>query len=104
MKNEIMHRSTRQHRQVHRPMGNKEIVRRIQCVKEAMQYLNDMGLNVLEVDINRPMPVILIQNSTRNKDIGMAFAYSYCNSAYGRVCRMQAQKFGCRIEWEIKGH
>ncbi|MEW6691580.1 MAG: hypothetical protein AB1340_01945 [Pseudomonadota bacterium] len=102
--NPIAHRTTRPVTVVRRPVGNEEVSRRLRCLREAIGLLNELNLIVLEVDANRPMPVILIQVSPRNKQLGQAYAYAYTGGAHGRVRRMQVQKHGCRIEWDVQGH
>jgi|GEM_PF-2958664 len=100
----IAHRTTRPVTRIARPVGNEEVSRRLRCLREAIALLNELNLIVLEVDVNRPMPVILIQVSPRNKELGTAYAYSFTGGPQGRVRRMQVQRHGCRIEWDVQGH
>ncbi|MEO1752043.1 hypothetical protein [Thiofaba sp. EF100] len=101
-----MHVATQHHhaRAHRRPVLNEEVQRRLRCLREAIELLNGLSLTVLEVDANRPMPVITIQVSPRNRELGTAYAYAYMGGPHGRVRRMQVQRCGCRIEWEVQGH
>ncbi|TQV63939.1 MAG: hypothetical protein FNT29_06055 [Halothiobacillaceae bacterium] len=98
------HRTQRHVTALRRPVGNAEVERRLRCLREAIDMLSELNLTVLEVDVNRAMPVILIQVSPRNKALGTAFAYSMTGGAHGRVRRVQTQRNGCRIEWDVQGH
>lgn len=87
-----------------RPVNHAAIARRIDTLREALSVLTRHGLDILDVDLNRSTPVILIPPRRHNAVLGGAVPYSHSHDPRGRVLRYQVMVAGCRVEWEIVGH
>lgn len=77
---------------------------RLARVLDALFVLQKHGIDVIDIDINRPKPVITIPSGKRNEALGRAWPYQISRDARGRVKRYQIAIEGCRIEFDSYGH
>lgn len=73
-------------------------------VLDALFALQKHGIDVIDIDINRPKPVITIPASKRNAALGRAWPYQISRDERGRVKRYQIIIEGCRVEFDSYGH
>jgi hypothetical protein len=77
---------------------------RLAHVRDALWVLQKHGIDVIDIDINRPKPVITIPSGRRNESLGQAWPYQISRDERGRVKRYQITIEGCRIEFDSYGH
>ncbi len=77
---------------------------RLARVHDALFVLQKNGIDVIDIDINRPKPVITIPASKRNEALGRAWPYQTSRDERGRVRRYQIAIEGCRVEFDSYGH
>lgn len=77
---------------------------RLARVRDALWVLQKHGIDVIDIDINRPKPVISIPAGKRNEALGPAWPYQISRDERGRVKRYQITIEGCRIEFDRYGH
>lgn len=77
---------------------------RLARVRDALWALQKHGIDVIDIDINRPKPVITIPAGKRNDALGPAAMYQISRDARGRVKRYQITVEGCRVEFDSYGH
>lgn len=77
---------------------------RLARVLDALLVLQKNGIDVIDIDINRPKPVITIPASKRNEALGRAWPYQTSRDERGRVRRYQIAIEGCRVEFDSYGH
>jgi len=77
---------------------------RLARVRDALWVLQKHGIDVIDIDINRPKPVITIPAGKRNEALGSAWPYQISSDERGRVRRYQIILEGCRIEFDRYGH
>lgn len=77
---------------------------RLMRVRDALWVLQKHGIDVIDIDANRPKPVITIPASKRNERLGKAWPYQISRDERGRVKRYQIVIEGCRIEFDSYGH
>lgn len=77
---------------------------RLVRVRDALWVLQKHGIDVIDIDINRPKPVITIPASKRNEALGRAWPYQISRDERGRVKRYQITVEGCRVEFDSYGH
>lgn len=77
---------------------------RLERVKDALFILQRHGIDVIDIDLNRPKPVITIPAGKRNAVLGPAAPYQISRDERGRVRRYQVMLEGCRIEYDSYGH
>ncbi|ANJ66046.1 hypothetical protein A9404_00430 [Halothiobacillus diazotrophicus] len=73
---------------------------RLARVRDALFILQRHGIDVIDIDINRPKPVISIPYLKRNAVLGTAVPYQFGRDTRGRIRRLQIQLEGCRVEWD----
>ncbi|MHB9021332.1 MAG: hypothetical protein ACYC3A_05855 [Halothiobacillus sp.] len=77
---------------------------RLTRVRDALFVLQRHGIDVIDIDINRPRPIISIPSGRRNNVLGQAWPYQLSHDQRGRVRRYQVLVEGCRVEFDQYGH
>lgn len=77
---------------------------RLARVRDALWVLQKHGIDVIDIDLNRPKPVITIPSGRRNASLGQAAMYQISRDDRGRVKRYQITVEGCRVEFDSYGH
>lgn len=77
---------------------------RLVRVRDALWTLQKHGIDVIDIDLNRPKPVITIPAGRRNEALGRAWPYQISRDERGRVKRYQITVEGCRVEFDCYGH
>lgn len=77
---------------------------RLARVLDALFVLQKHRIDVIDIDINRPKPVITIPAGKRNEKLGKAWPYQISRDERGRVKRYQITVEGCRVEFDSYGH
>jgi hypothetical protein len=91
--------------QRHAPMPQHQTyAMRLARVLDALFVLQKHGIDVIDIDINRPKPVITIPAGKRNEALGKAWPYQISRDDRGRVKRYQITVEGCRVEFDSYGH
>lgn len=93
--------------QLHPPTANlNRLAANIERVRDALAILNEHRIDVIDIDINRPMPVIRVPVCRGVKKLGEPVPYSFHPSSRGRVTtnRVVLPECKCRIEYDTCGH
>jgi hypothetical protein len=77
---------------------------RLARVRDALWVLQKHGIDVIDIDLNRPKPIITIPSGRRNEALGRAWPYQITRDERGRVKRYQITVEGCRVEFDSYGH
>lgn len=81
-------------------MCNQSYVNRMIKTAAALTKLNDLDITVINIDINRALPVINVQRCRALTALESAVVIRRGTSS-GRINIHQAPLNGCRIEWEV---